>query len=174
MINNRSIFVSMFTIFVMLAVSIYTVQPVQALEDSQIPELSGNVENVICDQPPSYNLYGGIGRSGNNPPNGTVIDQNLTNNSGRITATGVCGIYQYISGWWFNASEMANLPYDSIMYGASPYTTSGGGAESGAAAPTDDNDEDRPPAPVSEIATVALVSIGTVGLFFVARKYKKN
>lgn len=171
MTNDNEILTSIFTIFVMLVISIYAAQPVQALEDAQISELSDGTENIICDQPQRDSLYGGIGRAEYNPPNGTVIDQNLTNSSGRTTATGVCGTYKYISGWWFNTSEMANLPYDTIMYGTSPYITSGGSGE-GAQPEDSQSGDEGPVVPVPEVATAILVVLGIFGVIAWNKKRK--
>lgn len=172
MTNNRSTLVSIFTIFVMLTISIYTVQPVQALEGDQISELSNGTENVICDQPPSDNLYGGIGRSEYNPPNGTTINQSLTNESGRTTATGVCGTYRYISGWWFNTTEMTKLPYDTIMYGTSPYAIISGDGNNG----NDGNDGEGPIVPIPEMLNSTSITFGILaifGLFVLVRRSNK-
>lgn len=172
MTNDRAILAGIFTIFVMFVISIYAGQPVQALEDAQISELSVGTSNIICDQPPRDNLYGGIGRSESNPPNGTTINQILTNESGRTTATGVCGTYHYISGWWFNTTEMANLPYDTIMYGASPYTASGGPGGDTQPGGEARHEEENPVVPVPEVATIILVTLGIFGLVIWRKKRK--
>lgn len=81
--------------------SIY--QSVQTMPDTN---------NVIC-QKPINSEYGGIAGSENSPPNGTIV---IKNYYGDILATGICGMYWNIAGWWFNESEMMNLPSESVMY----------------------------------------------------------
>lgn len=54
------------------------------------------------------------------PPEGTVIDGQLTLERGIPVAVGNGDTYSYYS-CWFNASQVAELPSDTIMYGVSPY-----------------------------------------------------
>lgn len=76
----------------------------------------------------SGGIYGGIPSTVNKPPEGTIIDVNLTEYYGVPTATGDGKTYWFIGGWgWFNESEMMNLPSDSLMYDISPYAISSGG-----------------------------------------------
>lgn len=166
-------------------------------EQTTVPTLilSDDINSVTCQQPPTGNQYGGISGTENNPPKGTVIDQGLTKQYGRPTAAGVCGTYWYIVGWWFNASEMANLPSETLLYGVSPYAiTSGsdGGSKPGEGTlsgfgegtqPGDGNAEDRndgngdnddggPIVPVPEVATILLVTFG-IFMFVALRKVRK-
>jgi hypothetical protein len=171
----------------------------QLPEQATVPtlELSDDTNSVTCQQPPTGNEYGGISGNENSPPKGTTISQELTTQYGRPTATGVCGTYWYIVGWWFNASEMAKLPAETLLHGVSPYAiTSGsdGGTRSGTGAQPgegtqpgdggaddgndgdendgDGDDDDEPIAPVPEVATVLLVAIG-VFMFVAWRKVRK-
>lgn len=220
MVNKKTIIAGFFLAFAILAISIYAGQSTQASEsptpnakapptvpletpstqsqaDVQTLELSESNDNVVCDQPPKDNKYGGISGSENKPPKGTTIVEPKTGN--RVTATGTCGTYWYIAGWWFTASEMANLPSDTLMYGTSPYITSGGPGGSapsnvetapagsnnpgdGNTVPGDDNvgsgddneepGDDNPVVPVSEVATFVLVALGIFG-FVAWRKTRK-
>lgn len=174
MVNRKTIIVGLFVTFAILVISAYAGYLTQAPESSdsnikslpeissevpsiisleapstqsgadiQTPELSESGDDVVCDQPPKDNKYGGISGSENKPPKGTTITEPKTGS--RTTATGICGTYQYIAGWWFTASEIAKLPYDTIMYGTSPYTTSGGpggNVQSSTTTPGGDNSGD--------------------------------
>ena len=111
-------------------------------------------------QKPSNGTYGGISRNESNPPEGTEISKELTEYYGRTTATGECGTYQYVSGWWFSDSEMEKLPLESIMYGTSPYAISSGSSTK----------HMGPIAPVPEPDTIILVSIGIFSIFVISRK----
>lgn len=215
MVNKKTIIAGIFVAFAILAISLYVGQSTQAPESStpnakapptmsnetlstisletaltqspediQTLELSESDGSIVCDKPPKDNKYGGISGSVDKPPRGTTITEPQTGN--RVTATGACGTYWYIAGWWFNASEMVNLPSDTIMYGTSPYTTSGGPGGSTQpsveATPGDDGSDEGNPGdgdgnndpivPVPEVATLTLV---TVGLFvFVAWRIKRK
>lgn len=206
MVNKKTIIAGLLAAFAILAISIYAAQPVQTTgtpnaeasptmpidtqqtqpqAEIQTLDPSDNADNVVCDQPQRDNIYGGIGGSDKNPPKGTAISQDLTNARGRITATGVCGTYSYIAGWWFSPSEMTNLPYRTTMYGESPYTTTGGpggNAQSNVGTiPGDNNpgdsrpgngdlpedsgdDPGEPVVPVPEVATIILVVFGAIAL----------
>lgn len=144
------------------------IQPVQDEVTVQTLELSDDTGGVTCQKPQSGNEYGGIGTSESNPPNGTSIDEDLTKYYGRTTATGVCGTYWYIVGWWFNATEMSKLPQETLMYGMSPYAITSGGV-SGETVRYGSGDEDGPVAPVPEIATITTVALGILA-FIVWRK----
>lgn len=139
----------------------------------------------VCQQPPIGNEYGGINGNENSPPKGTTISQELTTQYSKQTATGVCGTYWFIAGWWFNASEMAKLPSDALAYGVSPYAItsgddSGSGTRSGNENGNGDNDEnenddedDEPIVPVPEMATIILVTFG-IFTFVVWNKVKNK
>lgn len=223
MVNKKTIITGIFVAFVMLVISLYTGQltqtsessvpnvkappttssdtlssvsieavSIQPREDIQTLELSENDGNVVCDKPSKDAKYGGISGSADNPPRGTTVVESKTDN--RITATGTCGTYWYISGWWFSASEIANLPSDTIMYGVSPYAMSEGsgrpagrgeqpsvgttpGGDGSDKDNADDGDgngngDDEPVVPVPEVATVALVIVGL--LVFVAWNKKES
>lgn len=133
----------------------------------ELPEIYAAEDEIVCDIS-SNKEYGGIGGSVDIPPNGTTIDQSLTDYYGRPTTTGICGTYWYVAGWWFNDTEMHNLPYESIMYGMSPYAITTGGRSSGTS-----NIEDGPIAPVPEIASIVLVASG-VSIFLIWRKIANN
>lgn len=135
-------------------------QKIQPTETAPNNQLSNDNTNKITCQRPSNNVYGGINRAGNNPPDGTVIDKDLTKYYGRLTATGVCGTYRYISGWWFDEAEMEKLPFKSIMYGESPYVTDEG------------SDIQEPIAPVPESSTLILTTLGIFTVIML-KKYKQ-
>jgi len=106
----------------------------------------------------SAGMYGGI--PGNKPPEGTIIDANLTGYYGVPTATGDGKTYWFIGGWgWFNESEMMNLPSDSLMYDISPYAINSGGG-SGI------------PVPINPFVLVAFVI--SVSIIVIFKKNKKN
>jgi len=136
--------------------------------------------NIVVNQPKlSSDCYGGIGGSENNPPRGTTIDDSLTKYYGKPAATGNDETYIYISGWWFNLTQVAKLPSESLMYGMSPCAiTSGGSGEpiSGDSGNSGDNEDsgdiDQPINPVPELSTMALVLVGLIGLFVIYRKKK--
>lgn len=219
MVNRKAIVAGLLIVFAILAVVIVasTKNPTAASdittpnaksppvtqttpEQTTVPilELSDDINSVTCQQPPAGNEYGGINGNENSPPKGTTISQELTTQYGRTTATGVCGTYWYIVGWWFNASEMAKLPADTLLHGVSPYAITGGsdgGTRSGTVTqpgegtqPGDgdaddgndgdenggdgDNDDGGPVAPVPEVATVLLVAFG-VFMFVAWRKVRK-
>jgi hypothetical protein len=138
------------------------VLPVQEEVTIQTLEFSDDTGGTICQKPQSGNEYGGIGASESNPPNGTSIDGDLTKYYSRTTATGVCGTYWYIVGWWFNATEISKLPQETLMYGVSPYAITGGSNGN-------TNHGDAPVVPVPEVATVGLVALGILA-FVVWRK----
>lgn len=191
MVNKNTIIVGFIVAFAILTISIFAGQSTQTSEIStpnakapptisvdeqsvqskvytQTPESSESGDNIVCDQPPKDNKYGGISGSADKPPKGTTITETKTDN--RITATGTCGTYWYIAGWWFTSSEIANLPYDTIMYGISPYTTSGGPGGS-SQSPVDNNTgddnegpgDDNPIVPIPEVDTFVLVALGIFG-----------
>jgi hypothetical protein len=120
----------------------------------QVPEsvntidLSANDE-IVCDHPSKDSKYGGISGSENKPPKGTEISKELTEKNGRPMATGVCGTYQYIVGWWFTESEIYKLPYETLIYGISPYAIGGGGSgkSTSASSPVDTPPTQTPPVP---------------------------
>lgn len=156
-------------------------QPTSEQTTVQTLILSDDINSVTCQLPPAGNQYGGISGTEDNPPRGTVIDPGLTKQYGRPTATGVCGTYWYIVGWWFNASEMTNLPSETLLYGVSPYAiTSGsdGGSKTGEGNAEDindgngDNDDGGPIVPVPEVATILLVTFG-IFMFVALRKVRK-
>lgn len=133
-------------------------QPIETTPNNQLS--NDNTDKITC-QRSSNNVYGGINRAENNPPNGTVIDKDLTKYYGRLTATGVCGTYWYISGWWFNEkTEIGRLPFKSIMYGESPYVTDEG------------SDMQEPIAPVPENSTLVLTALGIFTVIML-KKYKQ-
>ena len=141
-----------------------------------VPALSMGTDTVTCQQPPKGSEYGGINGNENNPPKGTTISPELTIQYGRPTAIGVCGTYWYIVGWWFNASEMAKLPSESLLYGVSPYaiTTSDGSMQGsdGTDDGTGGGDGEQPVIPVPEVATVIFVAFG-IFVFVAWKKVKK-
>lgn len=115
--------------------------------------------------------YGGIGGTENNPPQGAIIDDSLTKYYGKTTAKGNGETYIYISGWWFNTTQMMKLPPESIMYGVSPCAITSGSEENRGDG-EDDGDVEPPIAPIPEMSTIALVSTGILALFIIARKYR--
>lgn len=151
--------------------------PVLKLSDD-----TGNVNSVTCQQPPAGNVYGGIAGAENNPPVGTTINPEFTKQYSKTTATGECGTYWYIAGWWFSATEMAKLPQESIMYGVSPYAITSGSNNGrvGAGSGTDednsgdngDNSGDGPIIPVPEVSTIILVTLG-ISIFIVLKKINR-
>lgn len=212
MVNKRAILAGLIAAIMMfvVVVEISTKDPVQAKEVSvtnaksppedpiaiKTLELSGDIDSIVCQQPSKGNEYGGIGGSDSNPPKGTTTDPELTVQYNRPTATGVCGTYWYIAGWWFNASEMAKLPQESIMYGVSPYAITTGsdgavrtgnsgnggsnngndGSNNGNDGPNNDNDGfdngddgDGPIIPVPEVATIIMVMFGIFVLITLTR-----
>lgn len=202
MVNRKAIVAGLLIVFAILAVVIVasTKNPTAASdittpnaksppvtqttpEQTTVPilELSDDINSVTCQQPPAGNEYGGINGNENSPPKGTTISQELTTQYSKPTATGVCGTYWYIVGWWFNASEMANLPSETLLYGVSPYAiTSGsdGGSKTGEGNAEDindgngDNDDGGPIVPVPEVATILLVTFG-IFMFVALRKVRK-
>lgn len=132
-------------------------QPASEQTTGSVLTLFDDTNSVTCQQSPAGNQYGGIGGAENNPPKGTAISQESTIQYGRPTATGICGSYWYIAGWWFNTSEMAKLPSETILYGMSPYAITDGSDGTNARTEDDDN---RPIAPVPEVATIVLVVFG--------------
>lgn len=126
-----------------------------------------DTDSVTCQQPPKGNEYGGISGVESNPPRGTAIDQGLTTQYGEPTATGVCGTYWYIAGWWFNASEMAKLPSETLLYKVSPYAMAGGSDDS-----SSDNEDEKPVIPIPEVATIFMVAFG-IFAFVVWNKTRK-
>lgn len=134
-----------------------------ALEQTTAPVLTlpDDINSVTCQQSPAGNQYGGIGGTENNPPKGTAISQELTTQYGKPTATGICGTYWYIVGWWFNASEMVKLPSETLLYGISPYAITEG---SDGIRASGDDEEDKPVIPVPEIATFILVTFGLIAI----------
>lgn len=89
--------------------------------------------------------FGGIPANATTPPEGTAINEKLSEYYGIPTATG-SDTYWHVGGWgWFNLKEMLNLPSESIMYDESPYALSSGGSSSSI------------PIPVSPIVLVAFV-----------------
>lgn len=184
MVNKKTIITGFFVVFAIMTIALYAEHPTQASESyipnvKSPPKISLEVapdfqqegiqelglpesdNNVVCDKPPRDNKYGGISGSDNNPPNGTIV---TGSENDMITASGTCGKYWYISGWWFNASEMTNLPSDTIMYGISPYVSLEG---SGKGVPREESSQsdvgDDPVVPVPEVATLALVTVGIFG-----------
>lgn len=76
----------------------------------------GNI--VIAEE----NRWGGIPTSVNNPPNGTVINEELSTYYNIPTAIGGGKTYWFVGGYgWFNEVEMINLPSISHKYNISPY-----------------------------------------------------
>lgn len=128
------------------------------------------------------NLYGGISSSADHPPFGTVIDHNLTKYYGTPTATGNGTTYWYVAGWWFNLTEMMNLPPRDI--GASPYDCSAtnscgsgiGGIQGtqGTTQGTQGFKGDPPIPPTPEMGTYVLASVGIVGLFAFVKLRRKQ
>ncbi len=143
-------------------------QPVSDQTTDPVLTLSDDTNSVTCQQSPAGNQYGGIAGAENNPPKGTAISQELTFQYGRPTVTGICGTYWYIAGWWFNTSEMARLPSETILYGMSPYAITEGtdGGTNG------DNEDGGPIVPVPEVATILLVIFG-IFMFIVLKKVRK-
>jgi len=140
---------------------------------TDVPTLSleENTGAIVTKPKISSDCYGGIGGSENNPPQGTTIDESLTQYYGKPTATGDGETYIHISGWWFNLTQVAKLPSESLMYGMSPCAiTSGGGSEESRNG--DDGDIDPPINPIPEMSTMALVLAGLIGLFAIYRKKK--
>lgn len=208
MVNRKAIVAGLLIVFAILAVVVVAStknptaapdittpnakSPPSTPEQTTVPtlELSDDTNSATCQQPPTGSEYGGIGGNENSPPKGATISQELTVQYGRPTATGVCGTYQYIAGWWFNASEMAKLPSETILYGISPYAITEGsdGTRSGTQPPGDggtdngndgdendgdgDNDDGGPIVPVPEVATILLVAFG-IFMFVAWRKVRK-
>lgn len=108
---------------------------------------------IVCKKPDKDMSYGGIGGSENNPPTGTSIDQDLTKRYNMPVATGDCGTYWYIAGWWFSESEMARLPSESIMYKISPYALNGSGGGGV-------QEQQYPIAPIPEMPNTILIILG--------------
>jgi hypothetical protein len=194
MVNRKAIVAGLLIVFAILAVVIVAstknptsasdittpnaksppvTQPISEQTTVSTLILSDETNSITCQQPPTGNEYGGISGNENNSPKGTVIDPDLTIQYGRPTATGICGTYWYIAGWWFNVSEMAKLPAETLTYGVSPYAItsgddSGSVVRSGNENSNDDNgenddvgDEDSEPiVPVPEVATIVLVAFG--------------
>lgn len=187
MVDKRVIIAGVFIIFVALAVAVSMksdespgvivpntkappeIQPIPETTTVQVLTLADDTSGITCQQPPKDNEYGGIGGSENNPPKGTVVDPDLTKIYGRPTATGACGTYWYVVGWWFNATEMSKLPPDTLLHGISPYAIISGSSES---TQVSDSGGDEPIAPVPEMPVVILVSFGIFML--VAWKKMKN
>lgn len=218
MVNKKTIVAGLLIVFAIMAVVVvaYTKNPTvvqdvaipnakappstseeivsQTLKLSDVIDSTGGADGVTCQQPPKDNEYGGISGKENISPIGTVIDPDLTKQYGKPTATGVCGTYWYIVGWWFNASEMAKLPSETILYGVSPYAITRGGSDgeerpgTGTQSGTDneesddgdsdngidgdDSGDDNPVMPVPEIATVLLVAFG-IFMFTAWKKVRK-
>lgn len=166
---KRIIVIGMSVLFIMLALYIIE-RPVEISEPNKadgFPSLTPipTVEEIIreipqvqglakCQMPDKDMYYGGIGGSENNFPKGISIDQDLTKRYNMPVATGDCGTYWYIAGWWFNESEMMRLPSESIMYKMSPYASNGSGGGSAG------YDSQMPIAPVPEKSTTILVTLG--------------
>jgi len=148
----------------------------QVIYETPIPtevptlRLEENTEVIAAKSKISSDCYGGIGGSENNPPQGTVIDDSLTQYYGKTAATGNGETYVYISGWWFNLTQVAKLPSESLMYGMSPCAITLGSGESGTGG--DDENIEPPISPVPEMSTIALVSAGLIGLFVLYIKKK--
>lgn len=138
---------------------------------TEIPtwRLEENAEVVVTKTKISSDCYGGIGGTENNPPQGTLIDEDLTKYYGETAATGNGETYLHISGWWFNLTQVAKLPSESLMYGMSPCAITSG---SGDSRNSEDDDIDPPIPPVPEVNTIVLVSAGLIGLFVLYRKKK--
>lgn len=105
----------------------------------------------------SNDCYGGIAGTENNPPTGSVIDDNLSKYYNMPTAIGNGDIYWHISGWWFNLSQMLTLPSESHTYKVSPCAINPGGSEH------------MPISPIPEISTLILMSTGLMYLFLKKR-----
>ena len=103
------------------------------------------------------NHYGGIASSVNKTPIGTTINANLTAYYNIPTATGNGSTYFYIGGYWFNQTEMINLPAGVVQYGQSPYAC------------CDSSGSSVIPAPVNPLVIVGFVG---VVIFFVWRRKK--
>lgn len=104
--------------------------------------------------------WGGISSPNDIPPNGTTINVNLTTYYNTPTATGNGFTYWYIGGFWFNQTEMINLPVCSVQYRESPYACDSGGHSGGQ--------------PVIPVPVNPLVIIGFVGVVgFVVWRRKK-
>jgi hypothetical protein len=104
-------------------------------------------------------FYGGIAGNKTNPPTGSHIDANLSHYYNTPTATGNEQTYWYIAGFWFNQTEMMNLPSDSVMYGKSPYVSSEGSSHSGPATATATAEVDVPINPIVIAAFVIVAAI---------------
>ena len=116
------------------------------------------------------NLYGGISGSADHPPFGTVIDHNLTKYYGTPTAIGNGMTYWYVGGWWFNLTEMLNLPVVS-QQGVSPYDC---GATNSCGSGGIGPQLDPPIPPTPELGTYVLASIGIIGLFAFVKLRRKQ
>lgn len=188
MVNSKTIVAGLLIVFAILAVVVVAstknptttsdvatpnakappeVQPASEQITVQTLTLSDgtNTGSVTCQRPPKGNEYGGISGTESSPPKGTAIGPELTVQYGRPAATGVCGTYWYVVGWWFNASEMAKLPAETLLYGVSPYAMATGSDDGS------DND-DRPVIPVPEVATIVMVALG-ISALVVWNKTKK-
>lgn len=106
------------------------------------------------------NYYGGIASSMDKPPIGTTIDANLTTYYGTPTATGNGLTYWYIGGYWFNQTEMINLPIGSVQYRQSPYACCDNGGGGGSA---------TIPVPVNPLVIIGFVGVAA----FVVWRNKK-
>ncbi len=179
MVKNKTIVIGLIIVFALAIIVVASTKnptdvatpnakaPPEVLSASEQPTvqtltLSEDTDSVTCQQPPKGNdEYGGISGTESNPPKGTIIDSELSVKYGRPTAVGVCGTYWHIVGWWFNASEMAKLPSETLLYGVSPYAITGGSDDGGDVA---DDDDDRPVIPVPEVATIVMVAFGMLAL----------
>jgi hypothetical protein len=108
--------------------------------------------------------YGGIGGNITTPPRGSHIDVNLSHYYNSPTAVGNGQTYWYIAGFWFNQTEMLNLPSDSIMYGESPYTMSEGSSSG------HHSDPASVPMPISPFVIIGFVGFVAI---YLAIRYRK-
>lgn len=141
--------------------------PVQDQTELYLEEVDTNTVQLKL----SSDCYGGIGGTENNPPQGTVIDENLTKYYGKTAAKGNGETYIYISGWWFNLTQMMKLPSESVMYGVSPCAITAGSEENRGGS-GGDNDIEPPINPIPEVSTFVLISAGIIGLLVLYRKKK--
>lgn len=179
--NNKIIMVIVIVLILSILSVIYTIGNKGPIYDKSSENIVPNITNVpalipavqeiipqtdlsniiTCQKPDEDMFYGGIARNESDSPNGTSIDQNFSKYYNIPTATGICGTYWYIAGWWFNESEMVKLPSESIMYKMSPYAITDG-----------DGNIQTPIAPIPEMPNTILIILG-ISMVMILKKYHK-